>query len=248
MNENEVSKMKERKREMNDEAIIVGKPSKTTRAVILIIGCSLFCLGLILFLANFGECRRTVYTPDFSYYDAKLDKYVEAEDEITERNIFNIMFEMRFAKDSVGSYMVFAFLDLGLLLSIVGLIVYLALRKVSITVTPKRVTGRASFGRRVDLPVDEISAVGTNVFKTIVVATSSGRMRFQGIKNRDEIHKVISDLLIERQSKPKAVVQEEKPAAPSNVAEQLKQLKELVDAGILTQEEFDAKKKQLLGL
>ncbi len=31
-------------------------------------------------------------------------------------------------------------------------------------------------------------------------------------------------------------------------AEELKKFKELLDAGILTQEEFDAKKKQLLGL
>lgn len=117
-----------------------------------------------------------------------------------------------------------------------------------ITVTDKRVYGIAAHKSRVDLPLDSVSAVATSAFKGLSVATSSGRITFIGIKNRDEIHKVISDLLIERQSKPKAVVQEEKPAAPSNVAEQLKQLKELVDAGILTQEEFDAKKKQLLGL
>ena len=31
-------------------------------------------------------------------------------------------------------------------------------------------------------------------------------------------------------------------------AEELKKMKELLDLGIITQEEFDAKKKQLLGL
>lgn len=31
-------------------------------------------------------------------------------------------------------------------------------------------------------------------------------------------------------------------------ADELKKFKELLDSGILTQEEFDAKKKQLLGL
>lgn len=31
-------------------------------------------------------------------------------------------------------------------------------------------------------------------------------------------------------------------------AEQLKEFKELLDSGVITQEEFDAKKKQLLGL
>ena len=37
-------------------------------------------------------------------------------------------------------------------------------------------------------------------------------------------------------------------APVTDTAEELKKLKELLDAGILTQEEFDAKKKQLLGL
>lgn len=37
------------------------------------------------------------------------------------------------------------------------------------------------------------------------------------------------------------------PQAP-NTVEQLKGLKELLDSGILTQEEFDAKKKQILGI
>ena len=35
---------------------------------------------------------------------------------------------------------------------------------------------------------------------------------------------------------------------PVDVVEELKRYKDLLDSGILTQEEFDAKKKQLLGL
>lgn len=47
--------------------------------------------------------------------------------------------------------------------------------------------------------------------------------------------------------------QQAAPAAPaaapqSDVVAQLTQLKQLVDAGILTPEEFEAKKKQLLGI
>ena len=36
--------------------------------------------------------------------------------------------------------------------------------------------------------------------------------------------------------------------APMSVADEILKLKELLDMGILTQEEFDAKKKQLLGI
>ena len=38
------------------------------------------------------------------------------------------------------------------------------------------------------------------------------------------------------------------PSASGSVADELKKFKELLDMGIITQEEFDAKKKQLLGL
>lgn len=37
-------------------------------------------------------------------------------------------------------------------------------------------------------------------------------------------------------------------AAPISAADELKKFKELLDSGVITQEEFDAKKKQLLGL
>ena len=38
------------------------------------------------------------------------------------------------------------------------------------------------------------------------------------------------------------------PQTASSVADELKTYKDLLDSGVLTQEEFDAKKKQLLGL
>ncbi len=53
----------------------------------------------------------------------------------------------------------------------------------------------------------------------------------------------ILDLL--QKSKNQAAI----PAAPAvSAADELKKLKELLDMGIITQEDFDAKKKQLLGL
>lgn len=56
----------------------------------------------------------------------------------------------------------------------------------------------------------------------------------------------IDELYAPRAAKPAAP--EPVAAAPAGVADQLKQYKDLLDSGILTQEEFDAKKKQLLGL
>ena len=41
--------------------------------------------------------------------------------------------------------------------------------------------------------------------------------------------------------------QPEKVSASTSVADELKNYKELLDSGIITQEEFDKKKKELLG-
>ena len=38
------------------------------------------------------------------------------------------------------------------------------------------------------------------------------------------------------------------PTAAVSAADELKKFKELLDSGVISQEEFDAKKKQLLGL
>lgn len=127
------------------------------------------------------------------------------------------------------------------------LLLYAWLHSYEITVTDKRVYGKTAFGKRVDLPVDSVSAVGSRWPKGISVATSSGKISFLMIKNRDEIHKCVSGLLIERQGKTAATTASIQQAPQSN-ADELKKYKELLDNGIITQEEFDAKKKQLLGL
>ena len=130
--------------------------------------------------------------------------------------------------------------------SLICLIIFAWMRSYEMIVTDKRVYGRAAFGKRIDLPMDSISAVATMGFKGIAVATSSGKIAFLMIKNRNEIHKTISKLLIERQNKHDVVSNVSMPVASN--ADELKKYKELLDGGVITQEEFDAKKKQLLGL
>ena len=136
-------------------------------------------------------------------------------------------------------------------IGLICLLIYAWMRSFEMIVTDKRVYGQAAFGKRVDLPIDSVSAIGSKWPKGIAVATSSGRIGFLMIKNRDEIHKCVSDLLIERQNKPvvpSAPAPVVKQEIPQSNAEELKKYKELLDMGVITQEEFDAKKKQLLGL
>ncbi len=133
--------------------------------------------------------------------------------------------------------------------AIIAVLFYLINHKMEIVVTDKRVYGKTSWGKRVDLPLDSISAVGTGLLKSIAVGTSSGRIHFYLIKNRDEVHEEISKLLSSRQKEKKSNPDTQtKIAVPQSNADELKKYKELLDSGIITQEEFDAKKKQLLGL
>ena len=123
--------------------------------------------------------------------------------------------------------------------------VYLWLKSYEIVISDKRIYGKVGFGKRVDLPNDSISAIATiPLLKGITVSTSSGRISFLLIKNANEIYNVMNSILIERQQNGSSP----KPSLPvaQSVAEELKTYKELMDSGVITQEEFDAKKKELL--
>ena len=66
------------------------------------------------------------------------------------------------------------------------------------------------------------------------------------IKNRGEIYDVVSKLLVERQNKTTITSRTQEISKSS--ADELKKYKNLLDSGIISQEEFEAKKKQLLNL
>ena len=126
---------------------------------------------------------------------------------------------------------------------VIGLI-YFWLHSYELTVTNKRIYGKVAWGKRVDLPIDSVSAIATiRILKGISISTSSGRISFCVIKNVDEIYEVINKLLMERQQG-----KNNSSDIATDEVELLKKYKELLDNGIITKEEFDSKKKQLLGL
>ena len=220
---------------MEEKVLVKSEPynigKKLCRFLVVVVG-----ICVILSVASFAmallravlecECDTRIICPTHDYYSSAVDRAISGSSFIC------------------GMARVFAITTI-----IISLIIYIWMRSYEMTVTNKRVYGKAAFGKRVDLPVDSVSAIGTTWFNGIAVATSSGKIAFLMIKNRDEIHKCVSDLLIERQSKvaatPTTTIKQE---IPQSNAEELKKYKELLDSGVISQEEFDAKKKQLLGL
>ena len=74
-----------------------------------------------------------------------------------------------------------------LIFCIIGIVLYIRMSKVQITVTDKRVYGIDVASKRVDLPFDSITAVGTSVFSGLAVSTASGAAKprsFSSIRGR----------------------------------------------------------------
>lgn len=120
-------------------------------------------------------------------------------------------------------------------------------RKTSLTVTDRRIYGKNGFGKNVDIPLGDVSAIRYGSHKGIAVVTNGKTIRFPYLKNRKELYEALH--------KPQAADDEPKGTGVLTKAEdasfgvdEIKKYKELLDAGVITQDEFDAKKKQLLGL
>lgn len=136
---------------------------------------------------------------------------------------------------------------LGFILLVFGIVFTISTSCCKIYVTDKRVYGKAIFGKRVDIPIDSVSAVGTiPLFRGIAISSASGAIKFLYISNSNEIHAEISKLIIARQDKN--ISDPEKIEMSQSSADELKKFKDLYDSGVISEEEYEAKKKQLLGL
>lgn len=133
-----------------------------------------------------------------------------------------------------------------LLLTIFFALCYKSVSNSELVVTNKRIYGITTFNKRIDLPLDSVSAIGTDFLHGICISTSSGKIHFKCVKNNIEIHDVVSELITDRQQTKESNLTQN--VQNSSDAYELKKFKELLDSGIITQEEFDEKKKQLLGL
>lgn len=208
---------------MTEKTIIIGKPSRRTQVSMFGIGVLLLILFFICYAGNIASCR--VWTGRYTYHFELIECYIF--DNCVDNSLTPV----------IDLILIF-----GTLFTIIGVIRYIQLKDIAITVTDKRVFGKGLWGKRVDLPLDSISAVGTSAMYGIDVSSSSGTIKFKAIQNNEEIHKEITTLLIDRQNK------EMNAKEGTSSVDALFKLKELLNAGIISQEEFDKKKQDILGL
>lgn len=227
---------------MNENTVIEGKfKANMLFRVLFGIGCASLILGLIY-------CAIRYNTGEFFYKPSRFGYglMMPYNFEDSGYTYFSLLVSAIVFEREIG---VALLIYVGLLMIILGVFYNFMMSKCAIMVTDKRVIGKANFGKRVDLPLNQVSAVGQRMFSSIAVATSSGRISFWFLENRDEVFNSLSDLIRDYQIQKSDVASKETNVIQQlSGADELKKYKDLLDQGIISQEEFDAKKKQLLGL
>lgn len=66
-------------------------------------------------------------------------------------------------------------------------------------ITTKRIYGKTKFGKRVSIPLNNISFVSLSSFSGISLGTSSGIVKFYGVKDRNTVYEKVSQLLNNKQ-------------------------------------------------
>jgi hypothetical protein len=162
-----------------------------------------------------------------------------------------VIYDFEFGEFFIGEFFNFEcyygyMIMLGVVALIVGIIMKTSTEKCEITVTNEAISGKLPHGKEVHIPLNQITAINRSSFNGVSITSIGNASNFHCIENREEVMKAISYLLANPQQNSAQPTQS--ASATGTEAEQLKRLKDLLDSGVLTQEEFDAKKKQILGL
>lgn len=136
---------------------------------------------------------------------------------------------------------------------IIGLYAYAIYRNYTfkyqeLTVTNTRIYGKFR-NKEINLPLNKISHVeitGNKALKSLAITTSSGIIRCSCCTNADAVYAAILNLLNERRFSNK--VRADGSNREAYIAEELNVYKKLLDENLITQQEYEAKKKKLLGL
>jgi len=73
--------------------------------------------------------------------------------------------------------------------------------KPTLTITKEFVIATSYFGKKLFLPISQISVIGTGFFKRITIATSKGTVNFYQVENRDKIIDFLSEHITRLQNK-----------------------------------------------
>ena len=221
---------------MEQNIVIKGTPQKNKPALILLIaGILLVLFSLIVASWAYDEVDLYMY---FGFgVSGWFPGWIKYDD-----SFIDFFFGEFFNFDCYYGYMIM----LGVVALIVGIIMKSNTEKCEITVSNEAISGKLPHGKTVHIPLNQITAINRSSINGVSITSIGNVSNFHCIENREEVMKAISYLLANPQQSSAQPTQS--ASTNGSEAEQLKRLKDLLDSGVLTQEEFDAKKKQILGL
>ncbi len=209
----------------------------------------LFCVILFVF-GYFDILENKAFLDTIN---SSLEKYPNSSSLIESRNLIY---------SEAFKYVIYV----GLPILCIAVIVYYCFGKSEIIVTERCIYGKGLFGLQADILWSEIVAVSTSSLLGGVYIHTNGNktVRFMALRNRTNMYNYINKIHRERQEvnlNPgyETKHQETAPVTRNETEQQnrtaakddfdkLRQYKKLLDDGIITEEEFNAKKKQILGV
>lgn len=124
-------------------------------------------------------------------------------------------------------------------------------KRIMVAGKDRSLLGLAMSGGVLSISMDRIYTVGTQPLMVCVNTNGDEDLNFGAYSEnvRDNIAKQVKTIVDEyKQTSVTRLTPVQNVVYQKSPAEQIKEYKDLLDSGIITQDEFDAKKKELLGL
>lgn len=235
-----------------------------------------FCLGTFGMSGTMDSSEAPVGQDGFiTEYYLYFVKFYKHYGKIETRHVWmggdNYVWREEWVEDEIFNV---GFLFLGILITIAGTVLPIIMRKIAdniarqcrLSLTDKSVIGnkKTLFSNKVlNLPIDKIDSImASHSFldtlrggDTLLIRSASGVVKFPWVQNANEfvdatlakIEEFKQSAKKENQNLISAVAKSVGAnSGNSSSAQKIKELKELLDSGLITQEEFEAKRKELL--
>ena len=243
---------------MENEKVIVRADIRRTPKIIVmviwyILGAIAFCIGTFGVSTNEtysdGDIFKRYYLFFVEFY--RYDKGVRWSGEPYEHEYFWGEFLL------LGIWIIIGIIVLPIIMRKIA--DYMA-RQCSLSLTEKSVTGnkKTLFSNQVlKLPIDKVDAImASHSFldtlrggDTLLIRSASGVIKFPWVQNaNDFVNKTLARIEEYKHSVKAALnnTANNSNSDGSSSAARIKELKDLLDSGLITQEEFDSKRKELL--
>ena len=219
---------------MEKEIILVKGTNKALPLSLITASIGVFLIWVSAFVASYTYDEGYFMYEDYYY---EYEKYYSSYYDTFKEFYFSELFKQAYG------FMIL----IGIAIIVGSIFVKKKMENHQITVTSKRVYGE-TLGQKIEFNITDIQTVETCILEGVLIKVDNKAYNFYMMKNQYEIIKAINYL--KDLNKPEEAVVED-PNVVSSLAydiERLSLLKELLDLNLITLEDFNKKKKEILNI